>query len=55
VLFVQVGYDAAASAYLRELDDNLKGAKFDIVDTKTMDEAEAFATTADLVVAAING
>lgn len=54
VLFVQVGRDAGATAYLRELDDNLKGAKFDIVDAKTMDEAEAFATTADLIVAAIN-
>lgn len=53
ILFVQVGHDAAATAYLRELDDNLKGAKFDIVDTKTVDEAEAFATTADLVLAAI--
>lgn len=54
ILFVQVGSDAAATAYLRELDDNLKGAKFDIVDAKTVQEAEAFATTADLVLAAIN-
>lgn len=54
ILFVQVGSDAAATAYLRELDDNLKGAKFDIVDAKTVNEAEAFATTADLVLAAIN-
>lgn len=54
VLFVQVGRDAAATAYLRELDDSLTGAKFDIVDAKTMDEAEQFATTADLVIAAIN-
>lgn len=54
ILFVQVGGDAAATAYLRELDDNLKGAKFDIVDAKTVSEAEAFATTADLVLAAIN-
>lgn len=54
ILFVQVGSDAAASAYLRELDDNLKGAKFDIVDAKTVAEAEAFATTAELVIAAIN-
>lgn len=53
ILFVQVGRDPAATAYLRNLDDNLKGAKFDIVDAKTMDEAEAFATTADLVLAAI--
>lgn len=54
VLFVQVGRDAAASAYLRDLDDNLKGAKFDIVDAKTQEEAEQFPTTADLIVAAIN-
>lgn len=54
LLFIQVGKDAEASAYLRNLDDNLKGAKFDIVDTKTIDEAEKFATTADLVIAAIN-
>lgn len=54
ILFVQVGRDAGATAYLRSLDDDLQGAKFDIVDAKTMDEAEAFATTADLIVAAIN-
>ena len=54
VLFVQVGRDAAATAYLRELDDSLKGAKFDIVDAKTMDEAEAFATTVDLIIHSIN-
>lgn len=54
ILFVQVGRDAAATAYLRNLDDNLKGCKFDIVDAKTMDEAEKFATTAELIVAAIN-
>ena len=39
---------------LKKLDDDLTGAKFDIVDAKTMAEAEAFATTADLVIAAIN-
>lgn len=38
---------------LAGLDDDLKG-KFDIVDAKTMAQAEAFATTADLVLAAIN-
>jgi Mg-chelatase subunit ChlD len=52
-LFVQVGRDAAATAYLRKLDDDLTKAKFDIVDAKTMDEAEAFASTAELVLAAI--
>jgi Mg-chelatase subunit ChlD len=52
-LFVQVGSDAGAAAYLKSLDDDLTTAKFDIVDTKTMAEAEAFATTADLILAAI--
>lgn len=53
VLFIQVGRDAAATKYLRSLDDDLRGAKFDIVDAKTMDEAEAFPTTVDLICAAI--
>jgi Mg-chelatase subunit ChlD len=54
ILFVQVGKDAGAAAYLRKLDDQLTGAKFDIVDAKTMEEAEKFATTAELVAHAIN-
>lgn len=54
ILFIQVGRDASATQYLRDLDDNLKGAKFDIVDAKTIEEAEKFATTAELVIAAIN-
>ncbi len=54
VLFVQVGDDANATAYLRMLDDDLKGAKFDIVDAKTMAEAEQFPTTAALILHAIN-
>lgn len=54
ILFVQVGKDAAATTYLQQLDDDLTGAKFDIVDAKTMAEAEAFATTADLIIHAIN-
>ena len=54
VLFVQIGNDASASAYLRMLDDDLKGAKFDIVDAKTLEEAEAFTSTTDLVAHAIN-
>lgn len=53
ILFVQVGHDALATAYLRKLDDNIKGAKFDIVDAKTIDEAERFASTVELVLAAI--
>lgn len=53
-LFVQVGHDAGAAAYLKKLDDDLTGAKFDIVDAKTIEEANAFPSTAELVVAAIN-
>lgn len=55
ILFLQVGHDADATEYLRKLDDDLKGAKFDIVDVKTVAEAEAYATTTDLVLAAIAG
>lgn len=54
ILFVQVGDDAAAAKFLSNLDDNLTGAKFDIVDCKSMAEAEAFSSTADMIVAAIN-
>lgn len=54
VLFVQIGYDQQATAYLKQLDDNLRGAKFDVVDVRTMAEAEKFATTTELIVAAIN-
>lgn len=54
-LFIQVGDDAAATAYLKSLDDDLKGAKFDIVDAKTVAEADNFATTSDLILAAIEG
>lgn len=54
VLFVQVGDNRQATDYLRSLDDNLKGAKFDIVDVVTVDEAMKFPTTVDLVMKAIN-
>ncbi len=53
ILFIQVGYDADATKYLKMLDDDLTGCKFDIVDAKTIEEAEKFATTVDLVIAAI--
>ena len=53
ILFVQVGDDAQATAYLKSLDDSLGGCKFDIVDAKTVAEAEKFSTTADLIIAAI--
>lgn len=54
ILFVQVGSDSAASAYLKSLDDDLNGAKFDIVDAKTVEETDKFASTVDLIVAAID-
>lgn len=55
ILFVQVGDTREATSYLQELDDNIKGAKFDIVDAKTVDEVDAFASTTDLILAAIEG
>ncbi len=55
VLFIQVGDDPSAGAFLNELDDALTGAKFDIVDKKTQAEADAFPTLAGLIEAAING
>ncbi|MGL5197197.1 MAG: vWA domain-containing protein [Chroococcales cyanobacterium] len=40
--FIQVGNDSQATRFLKALDDDLQGvgAKFDIVDTMTMDEME---------------
>ncbi len=35
--------------------DGWAGAKFDIVDAKTVTEADAFNSTAELIVAAIEG
>ena len=42
ISFVQVGTDATAKQFLKALDDDLQtaGAKFDIVDTVTMDDME---------------
>ncbi len=42
ISFVQVGTDAQATKFLKVLDDELQGAgaKFDIVDTVTMDDME---------------
>lgn len=54
ILFVQVGDDRSATAYLKSLDDELKDAKFDIVDAKTVHEVDEFPSTADLLIAAIN-
>lgn len=46
VSFLQVGNDAGVTAFLTGLDDDLQGAKYDIVDVKRLDEVdfiEAFA------------
>lgn len=53
-LFVQVGEDPSATTYLRTLDDDLKEAKFDIVDAKTAKEAAAFKSTMELILHAID-
>ncbi len=42
VQFVQIGDDAGAHKFLEDLDDNLKGAKFDIVNSLTRVEAEGY-------------
>lgn len=42
IQFIQVGSDSGAAAFLKYLDDNLgaQGAKFDIVNTATVEETE---------------
>lgn len=40
ISFFQIGTNAEAAKYLKMLDDNLKGAKFDIVDAVTFEEME---------------
>ena len=40
VSFIQIGDDEQATRFLKELDDDLAEAKFDIVDTITADEAK---------------
>lgn len=54
ILFVQVGKDSGASAYLKSLDDDLTDAKFDIVDAKTIEEVEQFESVEALILNAIN-
>lgn len=42
IQFVQIGDDKHAKQFLNDLDDNLKGAKFDIVNSLTREEAEGY-------------
>jgi len=53
ISFIQIGKDSSAQAYLKSLDDDLqaKGARFDIVDTKTFEEVEALGITETLLAA----
>lgn len=53
ILFLQIGKDAQASKFLKKLDDDLQsmGAKFDIVDTKTMEELDGISMEAALMAA----
>jgi len=55
VQFIQYGNDQGARAFLQFLDDELegKGAKFDIVDAKTAEEAENVPLV-ELLLAAVN-
>lgn len=52
-LFIQVGDDAQAKHYLETLDNDLKNCKFDIVDVKTVDQVDAFDSTAELILNAL--
>lgn len=54
ISLIQVGNDAQATRFLKALDDELQGvgAKFDIVDTMTLDQMEDM-TLAEVLVAAI--
>lgn len=53
ISFLQVGKDPGATAFLQRLDDNLEkeGAKFDIVDTKSMEEVENLGLVETLIAA----
>jgi hypothetical protein len=55
ISFIQVGLDAAATKFLKILDDDLSraGAKFDIVDTLTMEDMEDL-TLKEVLLSAIN-
>lgn len=50
--FLQVGSDRGATRFLKELDDNLKGAKMDIVDTVDYESAK-FMTAEQIITGAL--
>ena len=56
ISFIQVGSDPDATKFLKVLDDDLQGAgaKFDIVDTVTMDDMEDFTLTEVLMNAIVD-
>lgn len=56
ISFIQVGTDPDATRFLKILDDDLQsaGAKFDIVDTITMDDMEDFTLTEVLLNAIVD-
>lgn len=54
ILFLQIGKDEGAKAFLQLLDDDLKDAKFDIVDTKTFEQLENMTIT-EALLEAISG
>ena len=56
ISFIQVGTDSEATKFLKILDDELQsaGAKFDIVDTITMDDMEDFTLTEVLLNAIVD-
>ena len=56
ITFLQIGDDAGATQFLRSLDDDLQaqGAKFDIVDAKTEEEALAIGNIAEILIAGLD-
>ena len=57
-LFIQVGDDAGATDFLKMLDDGLHdkyNLPFDIVDVKTVAEVDQFNSSAELILATIQG
>lgn len=46
ITFLQVGGDSSAAKFLADIDDNLKGAKHDIVDTKRLEDVDFMAAVA---------